>query len=105
MAATTDAILLENKTQVVDLQNIPPPTKYSYKDIESIQDNLDSFIKDLSSDWKGFIPFCCHVIDTNDLVHEKLLKDPPSMIDIGNYLGGQTPPPPPKSTCEMSSLN
>ena len=25
MVATTDAILLENETQVVDLQNIPPP--------------------------------------------------------------------------------
>ena len=86
----------------------PPPSQYSYKDIESIQDNIDNLIKDLSSDWKGSIPFCCHVVDNYDQVHEKLLEDPPSMIDIGDYLGGQMYPatkllfspityPPPKS--------
>ena len=112
MVATTDAILLEN----ADLQNIPRPSKYFYKDIESIQDSLDSFIKDLSSDWKGSIPFCCHVVDNYDQVHEKLLEDPPSMIDIGDYLGGQMYPatkllfspiiyPPPKPNWEMSLLN
>jgi hypothetical protein len=117
MAATTDTILLDTDTQVADLHNVPPPpSQYSYKDIESIQDNLDNLIKDLSSDWMGSIPFCCHVVDNNDQVHEKLLEDPPSMIDIGDYLGGQMYPatkllfspityPPPTSNCVMPLLN
>ena len=91
------------------------PTIILHDDIESIQDHLNSLIKDLSSDWKGSIPFCCHVIYNNDQVHEQILEDPPPMIDICDYLGGLLYPasiellfspityPPPKSNCQMSS--
>ena len=80
MASTTDAILLDNGTQIVDLHNVPPPSQYSYKDIESIQDNIDNLIKDLSSDWKGSIPFCCHVIDNNDQDSEFISKSTGTLL-------------------------
>jgi hypothetical protein len=114
MAATNEAILLGNDTQVVDLHKDPPPSQYYNDDIESIQDHLDSLIKDLSSDWKGSILFCCHSIYNNDQVHEQILEDSPPMIDICDYLGGLLYPaikllfspityPPPKSNCQMLS--
>ena len=116
MAATSEAILLGNGMQVVDLHKDPPPSQYYIDDIESIQDHLDSLINDLSSDWKGSIPFCCHVINNNDQVREQILEDPPPMIDTCDYPGGLIYPaiklqfspityPPPKSNIEMSSSN
>ena len=117
MADTSEAILLGNDTQVVDLHKDNPPShQYYNNDIQSIQDHLDSLINDLSSDWKGSIPFCCHVIYNNDLVHEQILEDTPPMIDICDYLGGLMYPaikllfspityPPPQSNFQMSSSN
>ncbi len=46
MENTTDTILLDNDTQVVDLHKDTPPSQYYNHDIESIQDHLDSLIND-----------------------------------------------------------
>jgi len=111
MAATSEAILLGNDTQVVALHKDTPPSQYYNDNNESIQDHLDSLINDLSSDWKGSIQFCCHVIYNNDQINKQILKDPPPIIDICEYLGGLMYPviklifssityPRPKSICE-----
>jgi hypothetical protein len=35
-------------------------------DIESIQSDVDLYIKELHEEWKAFIPFMCYIINEND---------------------------------------
>ena len=61
-------------------------------DNQRIQSQLDASVNNLSMDWKGSIPFHCHVINNpSDLTNEILSTSPP-LIDICDFLGGKKYP-------------
>jgi hypothetical protein len=85
-------------------------------DIESIQRDVDSYIKELSEEWKASIPFSCYIINENHKPCTSPFRNTLSKIDICNYLGGQMYPAarlafcpniykPPSSNDEISSKN
>ena len=61
-------------------------------DIESIQSDVDLYLKKLHEEWKASIPFTCYVINENDQQSFSPLGSTLSKIDIYNYLGGQMYP-------------
>ena len=61
-------------------------------DIESIQSDVDLYLKELHEEWKASIPFMCYVINENDQPCTSPLGNIPSKIDICDYLGGQMYP-------------
>jgi hypothetical protein len=61
-------------------------------DIESIQSDIDSYIKELSEEWKVSIPFICYIIHENDNPCTSSLGNTLSKKDLCNYLGGQMYP-------------
>ena len=47
-------------------------------------------MKELPSDWKGKIMFPCHVVyDCASVTKSTLRSDPPPVVDICDYIGGQ----------------
>jgi hypothetical protein len=85
-------------------------------DIESIQSDVDLYLKELHEEWKDSIPFTCYVINENHKRSFSPLGSTPSKIDICDYLGGQIYPAarlafcpntykPPSSNDEMTSKN
>jgi hypothetical protein len=85
-------------------------------DIESIQSDVDLYLKKLHEEWKAFIPFMCYVVNGNDQPCTFPLGNTPSKIDTCDYLGGQMYPAtrlafcpntfkPPSSNDEMTSKN
>jgi hypothetical protein len=57
---------------------------------QSIQHLLDAQINAMPSEWKGSIPFQCHVLTSlTDAPSLLLCSSPPPMIDICDFLGGQ----------------
>ncbi len=85
-------------------------------DIESIQSDVDLYLKELHEEWKASIPFTCYVINENDQPCTFPLGNTLSKIDICDYLGGQMYPAarlafcqntykPPSSNDEMTSKN
>jgi hypothetical protein len=83
-------------------------------DIESIQSDVDSIIKELSEELKASIPFSCYIINKNDKPCTSPFGNTLSKIDICDYLGGQMYPAarlaffpntykPPSSNDEMTS--
>jgi hypothetical protein len=61
-------------------------------DIESIQSNVDLYLKKLHEEWKASIPFTCYVINDNDELCTFPIRNTLSRIDICDYLGGQMYP-------------
>jgi hypothetical protein len=61
-------------------------------DIESIQSEVDLYLKELSEEWKASIPFTCYVINENDQPCSYPIGNTLSRIDICDYLGGQMYP-------------
>jgi hypothetical protein len=85
-------------------------------DTNSIQSDVDSFIKELSEEWKASIPFSCYVINEIDKPCTSPFGNTLSKIDICDYLGGQMYPAamlafcpntckPPSSNDKMTSKN
>ncbi len=85
-------------------------------DIESIQSDVDLYLKELYGEWKASIPFTCYIINENDQQSFSSLGSTLSKIDICEYLGGQMYPAarlafcpntykPPSSNDEMTSKN
>ncbi len=85
-------------------------------DIDSIQTDIDSFLKELHEEWKASIPFTCYVINEKDDTCTFPIGNTLSRIDICDYLGGQMYPAvrlafcpntykPPSSDDEMNSKN
>jgi hypothetical protein len=85
-------------------------------DIESIQSDVDLYLKELHEQWKASIPFMCYVINENDWPYSFPLGINLSKIDVCNYLGGQMYPAamlafctntykPPSSNDEVTSKN
>jgi hypothetical protein len=85
-------------------------------DIESIQSDVDLYLKELHEEWKASIPFRCYVISENDQPCTSPLGNTLSKIAIRDYLGGQMYPAarlafcpntykPPSSNDEISSKN
>jgi hypothetical protein len=85
-------------------------------DIESIQSDVDSYLKELHEEWEASIPFTCYVINENDHPCTSPIGNTLSKIDICNYLGGQMYPAgrlafcpntykPPSSNDEMTNQN
>jgi hypothetical protein len=83
-------------------------------DIESIQSDVDLYIKELHEKWKATIQFMCCNINENDKPCTSPLGNTLSKIDMCNYLGGQIYPAarvafcpntykPPSSNDEMTS--
>ncbi len=58
-------------------------------DIESIQSDVDFYLKELHEEWKASIPFICYFINENDQPCTSPLENTLSKIDICDYLGGQ----------------
>ncbi len=83
-------------------------------DDKLILGQLDHYVNEFSSDWKGKLIFPCHVIyNLSEVTSSKLASTPP-LIDICDYIGGQSfqckrfyfSPinyPPPTSQTDMSS--
>jgi hypothetical protein len=61
-------------------------------DIDSIQTDVDLFLKELHEEWKALIPFTCYVIHEKDEPCTFPIWNTLSRIDICNYLGGQMYP-------------
>ncbi len=85
-------------------------------DIESIQSDVDLYIKELHEEWKASIQFMCYIINESDKACTSPLGNTLSKIDICGYLGGQMYPAarlafcpntykPPSSNDEMTSMN
>ncbi len=85
-------------------------------DIESIQSDVDLYLKELHKEWKASITFTCYVINENNQQSFSPLGGTLSKIDICEYLGGQMYPAtrlafcpntykPPSSNDEMTSKN
>ena len=85
-------------------------------DIESIQSDVDLYLKELHEEWKASIPFTCYVINEKDDPCTFPIGNTLSRIDICDYLGGQMYPAarlafcpntykPPISNDEMKSKN
>ena len=99
----------DENTILTDLMNI---------DNQTILCQLDHYVKELSSDWKGKMMFSCHVVfDCASITNSTSITDPPPMVDICDYVGGQvynakrlyfSPTclyPPPTSDRDMLSTN
>ncbi len=85
-------------------------------DIESIQRDINLYLKELHEEWKASIPFTCYVINEKDKPCTFPIGNTLSRIDICDYLGGQMYPAarlafcpntykPPISNDEMNSKN
>jgi hypothetical protein len=86
-------------------------------DNKLILNQLDHYVKELSSDWKGKIMFLCHVVyDVAKVSATNLTTCPPQKINICDYIGGQVfgakrlyfspmKYPPPTAKVEMLSVN
>ncbi len=85
-------------------------------DIESIQSDVDLYLKELHEEWKASIPFMHYVINEKDEPCTFLIGNTLSRIDVCDYLGGQMYPAarlafcpntykPPISNDEMISKN
>ncbi len=85
-------------------------------DINSIQTDVDLFLKELHEEWKASIPFTCYVINEKDDQCTFPIGNTLSRIDTCDYLGGQMYPAvrlvlcpntckPPSSNNEMNSKN
>ena len=61
-------------------------------DIESIQSDVDLYLKELHEEWKASIPFTCYVINEKDDPCTFPIGNTLSRIDICDYLGGQMYP-------------
>ena len=61
-------------------------------DIESIQSDVDLYLKELHEEWKASIPITCCVIHEKDEPCTFPIGNTLSRIDICNYLGGQMYP-------------
>jgi hypothetical protein len=61
-------------------------------DIESIQSDVDIFLKEFHEEWKASIQFTYYVINKNDQPCTSPLGNTLSKIDTCNYLGGQIYP-------------
>jgi hypothetical protein len=61
-------------------------------DIESIQSDVDLYLKELHEEWRASIPFTCYVINEKDEPCTFPIRNTLSRIDICNYLGGQRYP-------------
>jgi hypothetical protein len=61
-------------------------------DIDSIQTDVDFFLKELHEEWKASIPFTCYIINEEDDLCTFPIGNTVSRIDICNYLGGQMYP-------------
>jgi hypothetical protein len=61
-------------------------------DIDSIQTDVDLFLKELHEEWKASIPFTCCVINEKDEPCTFPIGNTLSRIDICDYLGGQMYP-------------
>jgi hypothetical protein len=61
-------------------------------DIESIQSDIDLYLKELHEEWKASIPFTCYVINEKDEPCTFSIGNTLSRIDICDYLGGQMYP-------------
>jgi hypothetical protein len=62
-------------------------------DIDSIQTDVDLFLKELHEEWKASIPFTCYIIKKkDDPCTFPTIGNTLSRIDIWNYLGGQMYP-------------
>ena len=71
----------DENTILTDLMNI---------DNQTILCQLDHYVKELSSNWKGKILFPCHVVfDCASITNSTSITDPPPMVDICDYVGGQ----------------
>ena len=80
---------------------------------QSIHHLLDAQVKEMSSQWKGSIPFQCHQLTSlTDASSPLPFPSPPPMLDICDFLGGQKYPtarlyfciikyPPPQSNEDM----
>jgi hypothetical protein len=58
-------------------------------DIDSIQTDVDLFLKELHEERKASIPFTCYVINEQDDTCTFPIVNTLSKIDICAYLGGQ----------------
>jgi hypothetical protein len=72
-------------------ENVDVVTK-GHIDIESIQTDVDLYLKELHEEWKASIPFTCYVINDQDQPCTFPIGNTLSRIDICNYLGGQMYP-------------
>ena len=61
-------------------------------DIDSIQTDVDLFLKELHEEWKASIPFTCYVINEQDDTCTFPIVNTLLKIDICDYLGGQMYP-------------
>ncbi len=80
---------------------------------QSIHHLLDAQVKEMSSQWKGSIPFQCHQLTSlTDASSPLPFPSPPPMLDICDFFGGQKYPtarlyfckikyPPPQSNEDM----
>jgi hypothetical protein len=69
-------------------------------DIESIQSDVDLYLKELHKEWKASIPFTCYIINENNQQSFSPLGSTLSKIDICEYLGGKN-----GSCCEVGILS
>ncbi len=61
-------------------------------DIESIQSDIDLYLKELHEEWKASIPFMCYIINEKDEPCIFPIGNTLSRIYISDYLGGQMYP-------------
>jgi hypothetical protein len=61
-------------------------------DINSIQTDVDIFLKELHEEWKASISFTCYIINEKDEPFTFPIENTLSRIDICNYLVGQMYP-------------
>lgn len=114
-----DISINPSNTNKHDRNDAAEPQKEEYvvvhNNIESIQNDLDLHIGQLSHEWKASIPFYCHVLIENELHNGTEFSFKSSEIDICDYLGGHKYPAsplvfcpikykPPSSNDEMSSM-
>jgi hypothetical protein len=85
--------LRDNQQYVTSAQdNVDVVTK-GLIDIESIQSDVDLYLKQLHEEWKASsIPFTCYVIIENDQPCTFPIGNTLSRIDICDYLGGRMYP-------------
>jgi hypothetical protein len=70
-------------------------------DIESIQSDVDLYLKELHEEWKASIPFLCSIINENDQPCTSPLGNTLSKIDTCDYLGGQMYPAARLAFCQI----
>jgi hypothetical protein len=77
--------LRDNQQDVTSVQDNVDLVSKGLIDIESIQSEVDLYLKEISEEWKASIPFTCYVINENDQPCSYPIGNTLSRIDICDY--------------------